>query len=327
VPDSVNTVRVAFADSPLPKTILGTADPGEVVASLADWSVENLDSGLTAVFRCEISVGVVFGCSLTDGRRVAVKAHSPSTTPAQIETVQTAQRRLAASGYPCPMPASAAAPLCATVGAAEEWLDGPPGNFDQPAVISASARALAAHIRILGELELELPPTIAGRDWPPTPHNALFDFEREAKSAGWIDEIALRARSVLDAGAIVVGHADWSAKHVRIRGDRVVATYDWDSLVRDRKPVLVGFAAASHHVHLDPSLPWQADSERVHRYLDAYEVESSLTPSERAAAAAAAVLLYAYTARCEHGYRGPGEPVTRVRDNLAAAADALLNRA
>ena len=52
--------------------------------------------------------------------------------------------------------------------------------------------------------------------WP-VPHNALFDFEATVAGAEWIDEVAGKAKKILDnsPGRMVVGHADWSAKHLR----------------------------------------------------------------------------------------------------------------
>jgi hypothetical protein len=317
----------AFASSSLPSTILNTVETDEVAFALAAWCEDQLGATLERVFSCEISVGVVFGVTIADGRRLAIKAHQPNVPPARLRAIQSAQGRLAEAGFPCPLPAAAPATLCGTLATAEAWLDGPPGDFDRPGAVSASAAALSVHIRILRPLSLDLPPTIAGVPWPPAPHNELFDFSDDVQSAAWIDEIALQAKALLDVGDVVTGHADWSAKHVRLDGDRVVATYDWDSLRREREPVLAGFAAASHHVHLDPASPWRAEPDRVRSYLDAYERQRTLTPAEQAAALAAAVYLYAYTARCEHGYVGPGEPVTNIRETLAGAAEALLGRA
>lgn len=274
-------------------------------------------------FRCEISVGIVFGVLLEDGRRVAVKAQSRRLTAATLEATQRAQRRLVASGFPAPRPLAGPAPLLATLALAEEWLDGAAGDFTRREVVAADARAFEEHLGLLRELPVgnALPRTIAAA-WPPEPHNALFDFRRDAAGASWIDAIALQARERLDVGDFVVGHSDWSAKHVRFAGDRVCATYDWDSLRRERLPVLAGFAAACHHVELDPAKPWRAEPERVRAYLE----ELDQPRQERETALAAAVYLFAYTARCEHGF--DGEPtVTRMRQGLRAAASDLLGRA
>jgi Ser/Thr protein kinase RdoA (MazF antagonist) len=323
---AVEEIASAFAGSPLPATILGTTAPDDVAEALGKWCERHVDASLDGVFRCEISVGVVFGVSLSDGRRTAVKAHPRTVPHAQLVAVHAAQRTLAGAGFPCPRPLAAPAPFLGTLATAEAWVDGAAGDFDDRATVAASAAALAEHLSILGGLALDLPPTIARSPWPPTPHNALFDFSREPDAIRSVAEIARRASTRLGAGEVVTGHSDWSAKHVRIDRGRVVATYDWDSLRRDRESVLVGFAAACHHVHLDPTRPWRAEAGRVRAFLDAYVSHRALTPGETSAARAAAVYLLAYTARCEHGYLGRGPRLTEVRGTLAAAADDLLER-
>ncbi|MCU0687336.1 MAG: hypothetical protein MUF34_34675 [Polyangiaceae bacterium] len=83
---------------------------------------------------------------------------------------------------------------------------------------------------------------LTARLWP-TPYSKLFDFDATARGAEWIDDVAAAARAVAPAGAIVIGHADWRAEHVRFRGDTVAVAYDWDSLARDRETALVGSCA------------------------------------------------------------------------------------
>jgi Ser/Thr protein kinase RdoA (MazF antagonist) len=321
VPGTVKAIDRAFAGSPLPTSIVGTADADVAASELERWCSAHL--GLQGeCFRCELSVGIVFGVQLEDERRVAVKAHSRSLSRPQLEEIQLAQHRLAEAGFPCPRPLAGPATFLATLALAEEWLDGAPGDWSRRTV-AASGKAFAQHVALLRELapKSALPRTMAG-GWPPKPHNALFDFTRDPAGAAWIDAIALRARERLDVGEFVLGHSDWSAKHVRFAGDEVCATYDWDSLRRERMPVLSGCAAACHHVDLDPEDPWRAEPERVRAYLD----ELELPRREREAALAAAVYLFAYTARCEHGF-GDVPTVTRMRETLRDAASDLLGPA
>ena len=328
VPDP-SAIEAAFADSSLPATIVGDDDPHASARALARWCDERLGASARACFHCAVSVGVSFGVELADGRRVAVKAQPPTLREPQLVAVHAAQRRLADAAYPCPRPVAGPAPFLGTLAVAEEWVPGDAGDFARPEVVAASAAALADQVRLLRPLArtAPLPPTIAAEPWPPRPHNALFDFSRDAAGAAWIDAVAAAARERLAAGDVVVAHSDWSAKHVRFAGTRVCATYDWDSLRREREPVLAGFAAGCHHVLLDSAAPWRAEPERVRRFLDAYERarSSPFQPEERAAAEAAAVYLFAYTARCEHGFTGRLDaPVTEIRATLEDAAVDLL---
>lgn len=318
---TVDAIDTAFRASSLPPSIVGTTDAEAVATAVREWCTEHLGAD-GECFRCEISVGVVFGVQLDDGRRVAVKAHSRTLADAALRTMQQAQRQLAEARFPAPRPLAGPAPLLATLAMAEEWLEGAAGDFSRPEIVSASARAFREHVEILRALPNDdLPRTIAA-GWPPKPHNALFDFARDPEGAAWIDAIALRAHERLGVGGLVAGHADWSAKHVRFAADRVCATYDWDSLRRERLPVLAGFAAASHHVELDLESPWRAEPARVRAYLD----ELDLSGEEHETALAAAVYLFAYTARCEHGFIGV-PTLTRMRETLGAAAADLLGRA
>ncbi len=140
--------------------------------------------------------------------------------------------------------------------------------------------------------------------WP-KPHNVLFDFDATADGAEWIDDIARAARDVPDAGREVVGHADWSAKHLRFDDDlTATAIYDWDSVTTDPEPSLVGTAAASFTYTeelAEPIFLWPSADESL-AFIAEYEAgrgEAFTTP-ERRSALAACVYLRAYAARCQH---------------------------
>ncbi len=42
----------------------------------------------------------------------------------------------------------------------------------------------------------------------------------------------------------MIGHGDWYAENLRWAGDRLHIAHDWDSVIGDGEPVIVGFAAA-----------------------------------------------------------------------------------
>jgi len=107
----------------------------------------------------------------------------------------------------------------------------------------------------------------------------------------------------------------WRAEHLRFEGERLVATYDWDSAARDREPVFVGVAA-----HLFTT-NWQAPA--LHRlpavgelveFIDDYDRARPVRfdAAERAVVDAALTHALAYSARCEHsdehklGWTGTG---------------------
>jgi len=66
----------------------------------------------------------------------------------------------------------------------------------------------------------------------------------------------------------------WRAEHLRFEGERLVATYDWDSAARDREPVFVGVAA-----HLFTT-NWQAPA--LHRLPAVVELVEFIDDYDRA---------------------------------------------
>jgi len=308
-----------WVDWPVERAIFGTAEPAAIAVEIERFALEELGSRVEEPLFFESSVGSVFGLRLADGREVVIKAHQPTEPLDYLKAVQTVCRHLAASGFPCPRPLLAPRPLGLGHATVEELrADGDWADAHDPAVRRRMAELLAA-LFDLGRDFVDLPglrPGLLNRVedgsiWP-RPHSAIFDFEATATGAEWIDELALRARSVLEqpVGVRVLGHVDWSVKHFRFRDGEVTAIYDWDSLAVDREPVIVGEAARGFTftwripVRLAPSL----GESRV--FVSEYEAARGrpFTAAERETAGAAAVYALAYTARCEHclGSRTPG---------------------
>ena len=136
------------------------------------------------------------------------------------------------------------------------------------------------------------------------PHSKLFDFEKTAKGAEWIDAFADRARRLEShEGKPVLGHADWRVEHLRFRDGRVVATYDWDSLAFCPETELVGISA--HGFTAD----WTLEGVRriptaddIRTYVADYEEARGRPFSKRDRKSLFATCVYciAYGARCTH---------------------------
>jgi hypothetical protein len=284
--------------------ILGTLDAGEIRAR-----VRELEPDTAEIFFFAASVGALFGVRRHDGSRVAIKVNKLFTDERYFAEVQELQAKLADAGYPAPRPVR----LIGTV-TIDEWLDdGTYRDAHDPDVRRAMARELVRFHRLATATGLRprrefLRPE--GGLWP-KPHNALFDFEATAPGAEWIDEIAAAARAIADrrAGKEVVGHTDWSVKHLRFSPQlEATALYDWDSVTTDLEPNLVGTAAGSftyteeleHEIDVWPST---AESQA---FIAEYEDERGepFGDEERTAARAACVYLRAYAARCHHSVGG-----------------------
>ena len=300
--------------------VLGTLDARAIRAR-----VRELEPETAEIFRFEASVGALFGVRLRDGSRVAVKVHKLFSDEAYLADVHTLQTRLAAAGFPAPRPLRRVGLV--TV---DEWLDD--GSFrdaHEPAVRRAMVRELWRFHRLATATGLRprrsfLRPE--GALWP-KPHNALFDFDATTAGAEWIDEIARTARAVTDGrpvGAEVVGHTDWSVKHLRFDEQlRATALYDWDSVHVELEPLLVGTAAGSftYTEELDEEIDVWPSSDESLTFLAEYELERGkpFTRDERAAARASCVHIRAYAARCHHAFGGDAR-----ESGLAEVAEALL---
>lgn len=136
------------------------------------------------------------------------------------------------------------------------------------------------------------------------PHSKLFDFEKTAAGAEWVDAFARRARQAEDPqGPPVLGHADWRVEHLRFEDGQIVATYDWDSLALRPETELIGLSA--HGFTAD----WAIEGIRriptandIRAYVTDYEEARgrSFSKRERQSLFAHCVYFIAYGARCSH---------------------------
>jgi hypothetical protein len=137
------------------------------------------------------------------------------------------------------------------------------------------------------------------------PHDRRFDFVATSAGSGWIDALAGEARRRLDAagGALVAGHADWRAEHLRFHAGALSATWDWDSLCLAPEPVVAGGAAHAFVADFgEDALPCVPTLSESLAFIADYEASrgESFTAEEHAVARSALVWHAAYSARCEH---------------------------
>jgi hypothetical protein len=227
------------------------------------------------------------------------------------------QDHLALKSFPCPRPLLGPEPFGIGFATVDEFVAvGEHRNAHEPEVRRAMASTLAWQIDLASGLtdlaslsrDDELPDDAL---WP-RPHNALFDFEATTEGAAWIDAFARRARRARprSAGRMVVGHLDWSVKHIRFTDEKVRVVYDWDSLRLDREPIFVGSAAATFtatwYLDVGSKAP---DPDELVPFVEDYEEArgSAFSEPERLSAFASAVNVTAYCARCEHAIDPGGE--------------------
>ncbi|CAN5681464.1 hypothetical protein BH24ACT22_BH24ACT22_01840 [soil metagenome] len=300
----------SFTEPTLARAILGTADAAEVYNMLEAFCSARLGSAVEDVLLFELSVGAAFGVRLADGRRVLVKSYPPNRPPEFLHAVHRIQSHLSRSGFPCPAPVAAHAPFGSGFATAEEFVDaGEYADAHDPAVRRESAGTLAWLVRLAGEVGdtdgigrgWSRPPR--GELWP-QPHNVLYDFPGTAPGSSWIEGIAAGAKSTLDSNCdgLVVGHADWSSKHLQFEGLKPSVVYDWDSLRLDVEPAIAGGAAVTFPANRHLSVPKLPTPEEAWLFIQDYESVRGrpFTRRERTVAASAAIYTLAYLARCEH---------------------------
>ena len=288
-----------------------------IAAAVDAWCVEHLGSNIAAYRFFDSSSGSVHGVALADGRDVVVKVHRPGLTRRFLDAVHDAQAALAARGVPAPRPLVAPVACGPAHITAETMIDArTPVDAHDPRVRRALAHGLAefaAHGRRLGlerDERLLHPSAMPVDRLFPEPHSARFDFDATAAGAAWIDDLARRARAVLEAVGTgrpdSFGHGDWRIENLAVRDERVVAIYDWDSVCVEPEIVPVATAAITFCVDWDRPAGERFPSDgEIRAFVDEYEDARGdrFHPRERDALAARMTYGLAYGARCEHAIR------------------------
>jgi hypothetical protein len=246
---------------------------------------------------------------LADGRSVVIKAHQPHRSEGFLNEIVRLQSLVADKAGFAAKVIAAPLPLGRGLAIVEEYRAvGAARESHEPEVRRLLVRGLYNIVRVCDPFVSTTPLPELMRPGPgalwPTPHGKLFDFEATARGAEWIDEIAVLARSRMNpSGKRVIGHCDWRQEHVRFGGDEIVVAYDWDALVCDFEPILVGTTA--HAFCADWSQPNRKQAptlEEARAFKQEYELlrGSSFSRDEIQLFAAFFAYACAYTARCGH---------------------------
>jgi hypothetical protein len=328
------------------REVFGTGDPSEIAAILDRFCQREVGTGIGTALFYGASAGCVLGLRLADGTEVVVKAYQERWRAPFLQAVQAVQSHMATHGIPCARPVRGPAPVVPGrphQAIVESHLPDPGlRQYASAAERRVSAAGLARQIAVARELvpSAALAPLA---DHPlrrvdgglyGEPHSPLFDFAATAEGAGWMDALATRAAAGRDADERppVVAHTDWSARNVRLDDDGLLAVYDWDSVALVPESTAIGQAAVTWSVTADPGgteFPTRAD---IVSFMADYEeaAGSRLDDVQWRAAAAAAVYVLAYTARCEHSLDVKGMARAdqhAARDRLAEAGERLLGLA
>ncbi|HEU5418415.1 MAG TPA: phosphotransferase [Streptosporangiaceae bacterium] len=225
--------------------------PAVSSGALAEWCVRWLGAPPAAELFDAGFLSAVKGLRLTDGREVVVKVRPGIPRLAGCAAVH---RSLWAAGFPCPEPLVDLQPLGGDVASAEALL---PGSDEPPSgdLAARSAAGLARLIELAPDPasvpSLKPSPSWTGWDhdepglWP-TPEELDADLNGTAEPR-WLSRVAAALRDLLrsHAGTPVIGHGDWHPDNLRWRGSDLVAVHDWDSVICQPEPAVVGLAAVS----------------------------------------------------------------------------------
>ncbi|HWG25032.1 hypothetical protein [Actinospica sp.] len=219
-------------------------------ASLADWCDRHLGARpARELFRCG-HLSQVFAAELADGRRVVIKGRSSDPRIAGCVAVQ---EHLSRTGFPCPVPLTGPVELGGLTVTAETLV---PGGSQLP--VDGGAEPFAA---LLARLISCAPSAAAVPSLAPSPPWTGWDHpgarlwpDRDDRGGdlntspgpAWVDDAARRVRERLNAcvAPVRIGHGDWESQNIRWSGSNPLAVHDWDSVIAQPEPAIVGLAAA-----------------------------------------------------------------------------------
>jgi hypothetical protein len=292
------------------------AVPPDLWNQLNPWCEGQLGSSVAEVLFVVRRLGTVFGVTLSDGRRVAIKLGSAKEPIDRRRATQRVQTYLYREGFPCPRPILGPRPFGSEVGVVEELVEaGAAPNAHEPKIRRAMAEGLAWQMRITSaidppeELKRRCPPWIDLRTaalWPP-PHHPRLNFVEIEPVMGWVDQIAARAKRIFlerDDGNHSTAHSDWEAHNIRCSNQDLVVAYDWDSLAVESELALVGRAAAVFTAHTDPRFGYAPSPVERWGFISEFEeaAERRFTDAERIAITAVSAWATAYEARLAHAF-------------------------
>ncbi len=253
-------------------------------------------------------LAAVYGLQLTDSTKMVAKIHRTADI-AHLTADMKCQQHLADSGYPCPLPLHGPVAYDGRMVVLETLVEGgAQGDAHCGTLRRAMARSLAHHMTILRTApvtptDLRAPPAWTRYElgpWP-LPHDPIFDFKTTPPGYEWLDLLAGQAARTLlpRRQPDRIGHSDWACQNVRFTQGDVSAVYDWNSLIGESEPVLVGMAAGSFTEGSTTGSSAPTPDEVV-AFLTDYEASHrrSFSKRDQATALAAATWVLVYNACC-----------------------------
>lgn len=303
------------------RAVLHAASPAEILRLFDAYVLDRLGASIAKICLRSGRIDVVWGVELTDGRRVAIKAHRQPVDLDALGAASDAKRVLSAADFPCPAPLSGPDSIDGHLLSVETLMPrGTTPDGRDPANRLLLAEGLARHIQQLRNRPDLLVRAGSGPAWCryqagpwPVPHDPIVDFRSTPVGFGWLDSFAERVVDQIlthrDAAELVVGHADWYAGNTAVADGVLVATFDWE-LVADTEAVIAGFSAACYAAS-STSGDGLSTPEEVLDFLRDHESARGrpYTDREQRAAAGAAAWILAFNARWQLALGRTGDDV------------------
>jgi hypothetical protein len=241
-------------------------------ALVGDWCLSHLGAAVERVLFRSGYLSDVVGVELTNGQRAVVKARPHQARLAGCLQVQAA---LAEQGFACPKPLTGATRVHGLTVSAETELSGGaplPAEAGPAPAAALLARLMASAPDPQTVPDLSPSPPWAGWDhpgsrlWPDLDEHGQ-DLDLVA-APDWVDAAARRVRERLlsTPARRCIGHGDWESQNLRWTGPDPLVVHDWDSVVAQPEPAIVGLAAA-----MWPSADDTATVAGSHEFITAYQ--------------------------------------------------------
>jgi hypothetical protein len=256
------------------------------LGELSGWCAIALGVAIDAVlFEAGFS-SHVYGVRLRDGRDVVLKIRDYAPRLAGTAAVH---EHLWRAGFPCPQPLTGPLLLGDRCVSAEGLVTGGCILEGDPQAPELYAQAFAELVR-RAPSPTQVPPLQPPPSWLHWDHSEKGLWPRADRLGldlntlpckPWLIDVAKRVRARLArcTQPPVVGHADWWSENLRWQGRQLHVVFDWDSIVAQPEPILVGaaaymFAATTFEIEGSATGASVAESER---FLREYERARGLT--------------------------------------------------
>jgi hypothetical protein len=287
---------------------------------LGRWCESSLGSPIVATLFERGSLSRVVGVRLANREEVVIKIRPWQD---RLRACVAVQLHLAMAGYPCPAPLGDVDHVDGWAVSAEGLIGG--GNQRDPDLGAGAYASLLGQLIAAAPEVAGLPTLLPSPPWTAWDHPAATTWpERDDRGTNlnlvdgpsWIDDSARRVRDLLNAyeAPVRLGHGDWESQNIRWIGDDPLAVHDWDSVIAQPEPAIVGLAAAVWAAQGSPG--GAATVAQTTQFIDAYQTAfGDWSGQDHAAAWAAGLWVRLFNAK-KDASEGGGPQLNRLLNEL-----------